>query len=206
MIRWRQITRALARVNGVAYSLVRMSHAGEIGVENAAAAARAGPTEVISAAESASPAEQLLARPDSERTREYRYRLGQAIVFGLPVIALQLCGTRLGGREAARWVAVFQALLAGWVVYVAVAGMLFEGLILLNARRRITLPLLVAGGALGLYLFSLLQVIRLLFGREVGITPWFHWVVALLAAWCAASWWRWVRRGRAGCREGPGGG
>src|SRR5687768_5282994 len=78
----------------------------------------------------AQPLHQLLARPVSERAREYRYRFGQAVVFGLPVVALELWGRGLGGREAGRWVGVLQALLSGWVVYVAATGMLFEGLLL----------------------------------------------------------------------------
>src|SRR4051812_47121983 len=69
----------------------------------------------------------LLRRPASERAREYRYRFGQSLVFGLPVVILQLWGLGLGGPEAAKWVGVFQALLAGWVIYVAAAGMFFEG-------------------------------------------------------------------------------
>src|SRR5439155_14755490 len=75
--------------------------------------------------------ELLLARPDEQRFREYKYRCAQAIIFGIPVIALQLFGRSLGGPEAPRWIAILQALLSGWVVYVAAAGMIFEGLILI---------------------------------------------------------------------------
>ena len=63
--------------------------------------------------------------------REFQYRFAQATVFGLPVIALQICGPSLGGADAPRWVAILQILLCGWIVYVGAAGILFEGAILL---------------------------------------------------------------------------
>ena len=78
------------------------------------------------------PLEQLLARPADQRLREYKYRCAQAIVFGLPVIGLQYLGPSIGGPEAPRWVAILQAALAGWVVYIGAAGMLFEGLLVLR--------------------------------------------------------------------------
>jgi hypothetical protein len=140
---------------------------------------------------------QLLARPDFERAREHRYRFGQSLVFGLPVIALEIWGTRLGGREAARWVGALQALLAGWVLYVGAAGMLFEGLILLQARRRWTGGLAVAAAAGGLYVFSLIMLARLLLGYMPASGPLFHWVVVLLGAWSAWGWGRFARRVRA---------
>src|SRR5690349_4428997 len=72
---------------------------------------------------------RFLTRPASDRLREYKYCCAQAVVFGLPVLALEAWGRSLGGREASRWVGGFQALLTGWVLYVAAAGMLFEGLL-----------------------------------------------------------------------------
>ena len=134
--------------------------------------------------------DQLLARPDAERAREHRYRFGQAVVFGLPVIALEIWGEGLGGREAARWVGVLQALLCGWVLDVAAAGMLFEGLILLHARRQWTAGLAVAALAAGLYAFSVVILARQLLGHSPPVGPLFHWVVVLLATWSA---WRWER-------------
>ena len=76
-------------------------------------------------------------------------------MFGLPVLALQWKGTALGGAEADRWVGILQALLAGWVVYVGAAGMLFEGLILLP--RRVMAELIPALLAVAAYLFSLVS-------------------------------------------------
>src|SRR4051812_39463558 len=98
--------------------------------------------------------ESLLARPDEQRLSEYKYRCAQAIIFGLPVIGLQYFGASLGGPEAPRWVAILQALLAGWVVWIGTAGMLFEGLILLP-RRGPTIDLFVAAAAIALYVTTL---------------------------------------------------
>src|SRR5687768_11480461 len=81
------------------------------------------------------PSHEALDRPPHQRLLEHRYRFGQAMVFGLPVWGLQLYGRSLGGPEADRWVAVLQALLAGWVVYVAAAGMMFEGIVQVGRRK-----------------------------------------------------------------------
>src|SRR5215470_17771342 len=77
----------------------------------------------------------MLARPEWQRRMEYRYRFAQSFVFGLPVAGLQWFGHPLGGRESARWIGLFQALLAGWVVYAGAAGMLFEGIVWLGRRK-----------------------------------------------------------------------
>src|SRR4051812_19198715 len=66
----------------------------------------------------------VLDRPEAQRLQEFRYRFGQSVVFGLPVLALQWFGRSLGGAESDRWVALLQGLLAGWVVYVAATGVL----------------------------------------------------------------------------------
>ena len=110
--------------------------------------------------------------------REFRYRCAQSIIFGLPVLALQWLGPRLGGPEAPRWIAILQALLAGWIIYIAAAGMLLEGVI---ARTHL-LDTFVALLAIGLYLLSLVGAVRV-----------FHWVVLLLMAWTALRW-TWLAR------------
>ena len=66
--------------------------------------------------------QQLIDRPKSERLREYRYRFAQTAVFGLPVIALALWGPVLGPTDWSRWASVIQALLTGWILYVAIFG------------------------------------------------------------------------------------
>ena len=130
--------------------------------------------------------EHLLARPIDQRLREYKYRCAQSLVFGLPVVALQYFGTSLGGPEAPRFVATLQMLLAGWVMYVGAAGMLVEGAILLE-KRQLHRDLIVAVVAIGLYFYSLLQTVHIVFtGR--GEPPIFHVPVVLVAIWTAVRW------------------
>lgn len=129
--------------------------------------------------------DDLLTRPLDQRIREYRYRLAQTLIFGLPVIGLQYFGHSLGGAEAERWVGILQAILTGWILYVAAAGMAFEGLILL-LRRRPMLDLLIASVAIGLYLASLASLVVLLTAGAPWFRPFvFHWGVITLAGWCA---------------------
>ena len=131
----------------------------------------------------ADPVEALLHRPLEQRVREYQYRFAQGAVFGLPVIALQLWGHRLGGSDAARWVPLLQLLLAGWVMYVGVAGMLFEGTIRLVHHGRATADGIAALLSLGLYLASAASVVRI-----TEVEPMFHWSVGVVVVWCGAMW------------------
>jgi cation transport ATPase len=137
----------------------------------------------------------LLNRPDDHRRREYQYRFAQAAVFGLPVLALQFYGRSLGGPESDRWVAVLQALLAGWVVYVGAAGMLFEGLVWLT-RRRLTVDLIPAFAAVVLYLATAGRFAAHALSSAAGPFPrgWFHWAVVLIVAWTAGRWLQFARR------------
>jgi hypothetical protein len=153
--------------------------------------------------EPASPDERfdaLLARPDAQRRREFKYRFSQSVVFGLPVVALQLYGAELGPADSERWVSLLQALLAGWVVYVNL-GMLAEGMILLAAGRigRAPLPdLVVSSLAATLYLYSLVSaVVGITAGRLWYRPLLFHVCVTALAAWSAWRWWR-LSRGAGG--------
>ncbi len=135
----------------------------------------------------------LLQRPDDQRLREYKYRFSQAVVFGLPVLALETWGSALGGPEADRWVGVLQALLAGWVVYVGAAGMLFEGLILLP--RRLMADLIPALVAVLAYLFSVISVLHVLFTGQLWYRPLlFHVSVIVVATWTGLQWYRWAWR------------
>jgi cation transport ATPase len=135
--------------------------------------------------------QNLLYRPDDQRLREYKYRFAQSVVFGLPVIALQYFGLRLGGAEAAAWVGLLQALLAGWVMYVGAAGMLFEGLLL----RKVTADALAALLALVLFLFSAAGVVLLIVSHDRhSQTFYFHASVAVLIVWCGLQWQRWSRK------------
>ena len=116
-------------------------------------------------------------------------------MFGLPVLFLQVYGRALGGPEAERWVAVLQALLAGWVAYVGATGMLFEGVVALMTRTgRVSGDLAAAVVALALYAFSVVSVGHLPFTGRLGYRPLlFHVVVLVLAGWTGTQWWRWSR-------------
>jgi hypothetical protein len=91
-------------------------------------------------------------------------------------------------------VTLFQALLAGWVVYVGTAGMLAEGAMLLLSRRprrrHLLADLYVALAALLLYLAGLPRLVGLL----VGYRPAASWPapfaasVLVLAVWCGFRW------------------
>jgi hypothetical protein len=159
-------------------------------VQTPSAPPRANP-QVLPGTLSIDPLDELLSRPAFERAREYRYRFGQSVVFGLPVLALQFWGPGLGGREAVKWVGIFQALLAGWIVYVAAAGMLFEGILLL--RRRVTADLICSTAALAVYGLSGVRLVQILIGSATARRPIFHVVVLILAAWSGARWWQYGR-------------
>jgi hypothetical protein len=135
----------------------------------------------------------LLARPDEQRLREYKYRFGQSVVFGLPVIALQYFGRRLGPVDAERWVSLIQALLSGWIVYVNL-GMLFEGILLL--RQRVTADLLVAGLSLTIYIVSLISAAHAIVTSRLWYPLAFHVCVLILAVWTGVRWWQLARRAR----------
>jgi len=131
--------------------------------------------------------EQLLARPLDQRRREYKYRCAQSLVFGLPVVALHHFGVALGGPEAPRYVAILQALLAGWVMYVGAAGMLAEGWLLFLARRRLSWDLLVALTALALYVLSIVATLLILVARA-RLPLLFHISVSIIAIWTGIRW------------------
>jgi hypothetical protein len=131
----------------------------------------------------------LLSRSADQRLREYKYRFSQSIVFGLPVIALQLYGRTLGPTDSERWVSLLQALLAGWVLYVNL-GMLFEGILLLPTRR-ITGDFIISNVAAACYLYSLVSAAHgVVTGRLLFRPLLFHVCVIVLAIWTAWRWWR----------------
>jgi hypothetical protein len=116
------------------------------------------------------------------------------VVFGLPVIALQYLGPRLGPVDADRWVSLLQALLAGWVLYVNL-GMLVEGLLV---RRQVGVvgDLLVAGIAALLYMASLASAVCAIVTSRLWYPLLFHACVAMLAAWTGIRWFQFARRAR----------
>jgi hypothetical protein len=135
----------------------------------------------------------LITRPIQQRRLEFKYRCAQSLVFGIPVVTLQWFGQRLGGAEAARWAAVFQALLAGWVVYVAASGMVVEGVLVLVARRAtqfLICDLSVSLIAIVVYAVSVGCLFARMFGQE-------YWLVSgsastaavvILVAWTGLRW------------------
>jgi hypothetical protein len=134
----------------------------------------------------------LLVRPPEQRLREYKYRFGQSVVFGLPVIALQVYGRALGPADSERWVSLLQALLAGWVLYVNV-GMLFEGFLLLPARR-VTGDFVVSIVAVALYGYNLVSAAHGIVTSRLLFRPLlFHVVIMVLAAWTGWRWWQMAR-------------
>lgn len=141
--------------------------------------------------EQPSPLHGLLNRPPEQRLREYKYRFAQAVVFGLPVVALELFGARLGGPDPGRWSGLFQAILSGWVLYVGAAGMLFEGLLLLPRRLIADLP--ISAVAAALYLLSLLWLVHT-FTTGTPHPRLFHVCVILTAVWTGIQWFCWSRR------------
>jgi cation transport ATPase len=133
---------------------------------------------------------ELLARPAHQRRIEYKYRCAQAIIFGLPVLGLQYFGPMLGGAESSRWIGILQALLAGWVVYVGAAGMLFEGLVTISTRA-LWPDLVIALVSLGVYLYSLGSVLAIFFTGHLAYQPLlFHVSVMVLGLWSGLRWWR----------------
>jgi cation transport ATPase len=140
--------------------------------------------------------QQLLNRPLEQRVREFKYRFAQSVVFGLPVVVLQVYGRSLGGspQEAQRWVALLQALLGGWVTYVAAMGMLVEGLFLLAVSRRVTVDLPAALLGVLMYLYSAIATCGIFFTGQLLYGPLlFHWTVLLLGLWSGTRW-AWLAR------------
>lgn len=139
------------------------------------------------------PIRALLARPDYERLREFRYRFSQSVVFGLPVLALEVWGPSLGGPEAERWIGLLQALLAGWAVYAGAAGMLAEGVLV--RTRPLLMDTIIALAVVAAYLAGLLSVAHIFLDGQLWYRPLlFHVSVLILCLWTGIQWYRWRRR------------
>jgi predicted membrane channel-forming protein YqfA (hemolysin III family) len=97
--------------------------------------------------------------------------------------------------ESDRWVALLQALLAGWVVYVAATGMITEAALVIRTRRRGQRAILadgvVASAAAVAYVVSLPRLVELATHRNPFAWPWptaFHFAVVILALWSGLRW------------------
>ena len=133
-------------------------------------------------------AHSLLDRPRADRVREFRYRFAQSAVFGAPVIALQFLGPALGGASAFLWIGLLQAILAGWILYIAATGLLIEGAAVLLMRRRFTADLVVAGFSTLLYLAGLFAYIRTLLNLHHRLDFYFFLSTGLLIVWSLLRW------------------
>lgn len=131
---------------------------------------------------------RLLNRPLAERVREYRYRCAQCVIFGLPVLALQWFGPRLssGPEEAARWVPILQAVLAGWICYVGALPMVVEGMI--GSGWMVRSNLVVSAATIIAYLYSGGSLVLGLIHGHPGYRTLFHVVVITLVVWNALGW------------------
>jgi hypothetical protein len=124
---------------------------------------------------------------ETERVRQWKYRLAQSLVFGLPVLALHFLGPRLGGPEAARWVGLFEALLSGWVLYVGAAGMIGDAVL----GRRWTIHLVVALVSLAAYVIGIVHFVASLVDTKTpGLTRGFVVSTVLIGTWSVAALWR----------------
>jgi cation transport ATPase len=129
----------------------------------------------------------VLNRPASERLREHKYRFAQCIVFGIPVLALQFLGPRLGGGDSGRWTGLLQSLLGGWIVYIGAVPLIAEGFLLI-AQRQFKIEMLVALGALVLYIIGLVGWIMTLRGRAAPFPIAFSCSVVILVCWSGVQW------------------
>ena len=116
-----------------------------------------------------------------ERRRQWKYRFAQSLIFGLPIVALHFIGPKLGGPEAPRSVALFEALLAGWVLYVGALGMIGDALV----RRGITADGLVALVAMGIYVVGVWRLIASVNEKTPGLSRGFLASAVLIIVWSA---------------------
>ncbi|HEV8379442.1 MAG TPA: hypothetical protein VGP99_11380 [Tepidisphaeraceae bacterium] len=137
--------------------------------------------------------ESILNRPLSERIREHKYRFAQCMIFGLPVIALHYFGPRLGGPEAARWIGLLGALLAGWCLYIGALPLLSEGSMLLSLGK-VKFDLVTSVAAFILYIVGVVGWIFALRGRAAPMASAFSVEVIILIAWSGVQWLRLASR------------
>ncbi|CAN5329396.1 hypothetical protein BH09PLA1_BH09PLA1_13470 [soil metagenome] len=129
----------------------------------------------------------MLSRPLDQRIREQKYRCAQSLVFGLPVIALQYFGHKLGGTESALAVTIMQIVLTGWILVAGATGMISEGIVLIAARKKLSADLLVALLAVAIFLYSCAASASALLGGR-SFPRGFHIVVMIIAGWSALRW------------------
>jgi len=124
----------------------------------------------------------ILNRPAAERLREHNYRFAQCLIFGIPVLALQYLGPKLGGSDAPRWTGLLQTLLAGWTVYIGAVPLLAEGFVLM-AHRQFKIDAVIAGCAALLYIVGVAGWIMTLRGRAAFFAGAFGLSVVVVILW-----------------------
>ena len=115
------------------------------------------------------------------------------MVFGLPVLALQLFGLKLGGPEASRWIGLMQALLCGWCIYLAALPMLSESVMLIGLGK-VRIELLISLAAIILYGVGVVGWIFTLRGRAALLPSAFAAAVVLMILWSGVQWFRLARQ------------
>ena len=111
------------------------------------------------------------------------------MVFGIPVLALQFLGPRLSGSDSARWTGLLQSLLGGWIVYIGAVPLIAEGFLLI-AQRQFKIDMLIALGALVLYILGVAGWIMTLRGRAAPFPSAFSCSVVILVLWSGVQWLR----------------
>ncbi len=136
-----------------------------------------------------------------EAARQWKGRLAQALVYGLPAVALHYVAPILaeaGGSRKFLYPWFFEMLLAGWVCVVGAWPVLWQGALSL-AHLRMTAELFFTAVLLGAFVPSAVGVATIVVRAEPWFSPngpTFHAVVVLV--WSAA-WQRW-RAARHGSR------
>jgi hypothetical protein len=113
------------------------------------------------------------------------------------VLALQLFGPSLGGPESSKWIGLFQALLAGWVMYIGALPILLEEAMdtMLRPRhqRSRSLSMLVVLLALMFYVIGIATWVLILLRRSPIIPAPFAITVSIVILWCG---WKSLRLSR----------
>ena len=103
------------------------------------------------------------------------------------MLALQWFGPRLGGAESERWIGILQALLCGWIVYVAAVGMTVGAV--LEFAPPLVGDLIVGMASILMCLWSMGAVIPVFVTGHLAYHPiLFHLIVMLLLVWTAIRW------------------
>ena len=119
------------------------------------------------------------------------------MIFGLPVLALQVLGPKLGGPESARWIGLFQLLLAGWVMYIGAVGLFAEAMLEEPIRRhcsKTAFGAAVGFFSIGFYVIGVMCWVMVMFAKLKVLPAAFAVAVSLPTVWSGIQWLRLARR------------